>query len=98
MPSKTVPKELNDKMYFVTLTVRHWYYIFDRYDRWEILQSSLEFCQKNKRLKIYAYVFMLNHIHLIIESLDVSGFLRDFKKYTATELMKNLQKYEPQFA
>ena len=39
---------------------------------------------------------MTNHIHLIIKSLDVSGFIRDFKKHTAYELMKNLKISEPE--
>ena len=40
-------------------------------------------------------VFMLNHIHLIVESSDVSGFIRDFKKYTSKELKKNIIATEP---
>jgi len=94
MPSIRVSKELNSAMYFITFTVKRWYYIFDRYNRWEIILNSLQFCQKNKKLKIYAYVFMLNHIHLIIKSPDSAGFIRDFKKHTAYELMKNLQQTE----
>ncbi len=38
---------------------------------------------------------MLNHIHLIISSPDVSGFIRDFKKFTSKELRKNIEKTEP---
>lgn len=95
MPWKQIAQELNDQIYFLTFTVNHWYYIFDRYNRWEIIENSLNYCIKNKGLKIYAYVFMLNHIHLIVEAPDVSGFVRDFKKYTAGEIIDNLRKNEP---
>jgi REP element-mobilizing transposase RayT len=57
--------------------------------------DSLKYLQKNKHLKIHAYVFMLNHIHLIIQSPDVSGAIRDFKSYTAKELLKNIKETEP---
>ncbi len=96
MPSKRICKEGNNGFYFLTFTVQHWYYIFDRYDRWEILKNSLNYCIENKELSVMAYVFMLNHIHLIVHSPDVAGFVRDFKKHTSRELMKNIQKYEPQ--
>ncbi len=98
MPSLRINEELNDEIYFITCTVNRWYYVFDRYDRWDILSDSLIHCQEHKELRVYAYVFMLNHIHLLVQSSDVSGFLRDFKKYTALELFKNIKKTEPRVA
>ncbi len=77
------------------MTVKRWYYLFDRHYRWNILADSLNYCRKNKGLKIYGFVFMLNHIHLIIHSPDVSGFIRDFKRFTSGELRKNIAKTEP---
>ena len=38
---------------------------------------------------------MLNHIHLIINSNDVSGFIRDFKKFTSKRLKENIADTEP---
>ncbi len=38
---------------------------------------------------------MLNHLHLIVRSPDMIGFLRDFKKYTTKELIKNIRQHEP---
>jgi len=95
MPSQRVSKEYNSATYFLTLTVQHWYYIFDRHNRFQILADSLTYCQKNKQLKIYAYVFMLNHLHLIVSSPDVIGFIRDFKKFTSKEIQKSIAAFEP---
>ena len=95
MPSVRVKNELNDGIYFLTFTVKRWYYLFDRHQRWEILLDSLIYCQKNKDIKIYSWVFMLNHIHLIINSNDVSGFIRDFKKFTSKRLKENIADTEP---
>ena len=86
MPTARISSELNSGIYFLTPTIWNWYYIFDRHDRWQILADSLIYCQKNKGLKIYSYVFMLNHLHLIVGSKDVAGFVRDFKRHTSTEL------------
>ena len=38
---------------------------------------------------------MLNHIHLLIQSPDVSGFIRDFKSFTSKEIKKNILATEP---
>ena len=95
MPSPRIPKEHNSATYFLTFTIKNWYYIFDRHNRFEILANSLIYCQKHKQLKIHAYVFMLNHIHLIISSPDAIGFVRDFKKFTSKEIQKNIIAFEP---
>jgi REP element-mobilizing transposase RayT len=96
MPINRVNKSVNQGFYFITPTIQNWYYLFDRHHRWQILCDSLKFCQVNKGLKIYAYVFMLNHAHLVIQSPDVIGFLRDFKKFTSKKLIENLREFEPQ--
>ena len=56
MPTKRVNIHQNDKIHFITLTIKHWYYIFDRHNRWNILSDSLKYCQEHKALKIYAFL------------------------------------------
>ena len=38
---------------------------------------------------------MLNHLHLIVGSPDIAGFLRDFKQYTSRKLIENIKETEP---
>lgn len=95
MPKNRVKKDSNEGFYFITPTIWNWYYIFDRHNRWQILADSIKHCQENKGLEVYAYVFMLNHLHMIIKSPDVSGFLRDFKKFTSKCLRENIIQTEP---
>ena len=95
MPSLRINKNLNDQIYFLTFTVKNWYYFFDRHNRWKILEQSLMYWKKYKNLKIFHYVFMLNHMHLLISSPDVDGFVRYFKGFTSQEFHKNIQKTEP---
>jgi len=95
MPSVRISKELTTGFYYLTFTVRNWYYIFDRHNRFQILADSLKYCRKNKGLKIYAYVFMINHLHLIVSGNDIIGFIRDFKRHTSKEIQNNIIATEP---
>ena len=85
MPSRRVAAELNAGTYYLTLTVQRWYYLFDRYNRWQIMTDSIRYCQDNKGLEVNGYVFMLNHIHFIVTSPELAGFLRDFKRFTTAK-------------
>lgn len=38
---------------------------------------------------------MLNHLHLIVTSPDMAGFIRDFKKFTSKRIKQNLETHEP---
>lgn len=95
MPSVKINRELNSGWYFITFTTVHWYYLFDRHNRWNILANCLTYCANNKDLTLYSFVFMLNHVHLICSSPDMAGFVRDFKKFTTRELKKNIETTEP---
>ena len=95
MPSKRISSDLNTGTYYLTLTIQRWYYLFDRHNRWEILADSLRYCIDTKGVELNGYVFMLNHLHLIVTSPDVSGFIRDFKKFTSKKFKENLQNNEP---
>ncbi len=94
MPSVRIAKELKDKIYFVTFTVHNWYYLFDRHHRFEVLEDSFVFCQKNKGLKIFAFVFMLNHLHFIGTAPDMIAVIRDMKTFLAKKLKKNITETE----
>ena len=91
MPSRRVATELNAGTYYLTLTVQRWYTLLDRYNRWQIMSDSIRYCQDNKGLELNGYVFMLNHIHLIVTSPDMAGFLRDFKRFTTAKFKANLE-------
>ena len=94
MPSVRIHRSESNQVYFVTFTVKNWYYLFDRYDRFEILEKSFVYCQKHKNLRIYAFVFMLNHLHFIGKAEDLSAVIRDMKTFLSKELKKNIQHNE----
>ena len=83
----------NEKAYFLTLTVVGWIDVFTRKNHKLALIKSLEYCQKEKGLVLFGYCVMPSHIHLIARSegnYTLSDILRDFKKHTSKELIKQI--------
>lgn len=81
-------------IYFVTFSVVKWIDVFTRNLYKDILLDSLTFCQKNKGLRIFAYVIMTNHVHLIISSKEgfyLENIMRDLKKFTSAEIIKAIK-------
>lgn len=80
-----------DALHFITITVVGWVDIFTRMQYKDIIIESLKFCVQNKGLKLYAYVIMTNHLHLIVSAdAGISDIIRDFKKFTSKEILKLL--------
>jgi REP element-mobilizing transposase RayT len=78
--------------YYLTLQVIDWVDIFTRKVYRDIVIDSLDYCRKNKGLEIRAYVIMSNHIHIMISAKNenLSAVLRDFKRHTATKILKTI--------
>ncbi|MBZ0098738.1 MAG: transposase [Taibaiella sp.] len=81
-------------VYFITCTIVQWVDVFSRREYADIIVNSLKYCREHKGLEIFAWVIMSNHIHLIIsckEGYNLSDILRDFKKYTATQIVHAIE-------
>lgn len=68
-----------------------WIPIFTRKPYFEVLIDSLQFCRQHKGLKIYAYVILDNHLHLVVGGDRLTDILRDFKSYTAKRVIALLE-------
>ena len=77
--------------HFLTCTVLHWLPIFTNKESVQIVIDSLKYLQKQDNMKIYAYVILENHLHLIASSNDIRKTMQKFKSYTAYELLKLLK-------
>lgn len=76
------------------MTVVYWIDVFSRRDYKDIIVESLNYCIANKGLNLYAWIIMSNHIHIVgkVETeLGMSGFLRDFKKFTSKKIVELIQ-------
>lgn len=80
-------------IYFVTFTVHQWVDVFTRTLYRDIILESLRYCQEAKGLKIFDWVVMSNHIHLIVSSQaeNLSDIIRDFKKFTSKKIVQAIE-------
>ena len=81
-------------LHFITFATVQWVDALSRPLYKDLIIESLNFCQREKGLKVYAYVIMSNHIHLIAsakEGANLSDILRDFKKFTSKQLIAEVK-------
>lgn len=72
------------EVYFITITVIDWVDIFTRPKYKHIILDSQAYCQQKKGLKIYVWVLMSNHLHMLVSvglEHTVADVVRDFKKF-----------------
>ncbi|KAA3640780.1 MAG: transposase, partial [Bacteroidetes bacterium] len=84
-----------NSIHFVTLTTVGWIDVFTGKKYRDLILESLSFCQKQKGLIVFAFVIMSNHLHMIVrakEGKKLSNLLRDFKKFTAQEIIALIKK------
>jgi REP element-mobilizing transposase RayT len=77
--------------HFLTCTVINWMPLFTRPQTVEIIFNALQYRQEHNGWKIYGYVFLENHIHMIIQSEELSEELSRFKSFTARKLIDYLE-------
>ncbi|MGE0636471.1 MAG: transposase [Bacteroidia bacterium] len=80
--------------YYLTFQIVYWIDLFSRKSYCDIVIESLKHCQKEKGLEIFAWVIMSNHVHIIARSTtnDLSGTIRDFKKYTSKKIIEEIER------
>ena len=82
-----------DKAYFITLTVVDWVDVFTKKNHKLKIIGALKFCQKDKDLEIFGWCLMSNHLHIIARAggkFSLSEIIRDFKKFTAKEIIRQI--------
>ena len=78
--------------HFVTCTVLHWIPIFTRQQSVQILIDCIKFLQDKDALKVYAYVILENHMHMVVSSNDLHKTMQSFKHFTAKQILNMLKK------
>ena len=75
---------------FITSAIVGWVPIFTHGDHLKIMADTLNFCVNNKGLKVYAYVIMENHIHLVASSPNLPETMKSLKGFTAKKLIESV--------
>jgi hypothetical protein len=81
-------------IYFYTATILNWIHLLQS-DKFKlIILNSLTYLIEKERIKVYGFVIMPNHIHLIWENLSPNGKEAphaSFMKFTAHQFLTELK-------
>ena len=77
-------------IHFITSSIVGWIPIFTKEKYFDIIIKTLKYSKQYKKLHILSYVIMDNHIHAILSCDNLSKFMKEFKSYTAKEIIRNL--------
>lgn len=86
--------ELDHYPQFFTATILEWKQLLKPVKYKELIASSLQFLVQDKRVIVYGFVFMSNHIHLLWQiqpGHKREDVQRDFLKYTAQKIKYDLE-------
>src|SRR5688572_6555774 len=78
-------------LYFVTSSTVDWIPLFQEEKFIEILIEAFKFYQDARGFKIYSYVILDNHFHLIASAPDLSNIMRSLKRYSASKIIAELK-------
>lgn len=77
--------------YFLTCTVLNWMPLFTRPQTSDIILEALRHRHEKDEWKIYGYVILENHMHMIVQTMNLSAELPRFKSFTARKLIDHLK-------
>jgi putative transposase len=86
------------KLYFFTATIIHWKPLLAQDKYKDIIMDSLKNLVERHKIKVYGYVIMPNHIHLIWELTEMNGKESphtSFMKFTSHAIQKDLRETSP---
>jgi len=69
--------------HFLTCTIVAWLPVFTRPEAFQIIYDSWQWFRERQRLKIFGYVILENHLHLIASGAQLAKDVGMFKSYTA---------------
>jgi len=87
------------EIYFYTATITKWRNLLEPEKYKLLVLNSLKYLVKSRKIAVYGYVIMPNHIHLIWELLEVNGKEypnASFMKYTSHLIQKDLRINDPE--
>jgi REP element-mobilizing transposase RayT len=92
-------KIITEYPHFFTATILEWKKLLkpDKYK--DIIVNSMKFLVSRQRVIIYGFVIMINHIHIVWQmkaGISRSNLQRDFLKFTAQKIKRDLSKNHPQ--
>jgi len=78
-------------IYFISFAVVEWIDVFTRAQYKDIVIDSLDFCQREKGMEIFAWCIMSNHVHLVFRRIGGQKpelLIGDLKRFTSKAIVK----------
>ncbi|MCB0001340.1 MAG: hypothetical protein M9927_18495 [Anaerolineae bacterium] len=87
-------------VYFLTFSIIQWLPVFISEEPCRIVCNSLNFCHREKHLRINAFVIMPTHLHLIVfdagfGTIRLQHTLTALRKFTGQQLSRYCDQYLP---
>jgi putative transposase len=89
---------MEEHMLFFTASIQNWIPLLENEKYKKIIMNSLKFMTENRRIYLYGFVIMPNHIHLVWkmhEGKKLQDVQRDFLKFTAQTIKFDLIETNP---
>ena len=93
-----MPAFITEYPQFFTASIKGYHKLLEEDKYKDIIIDSLRFLVEDKRIVLYSFVIMSDHIHLIWQMqplIHPQHVQRDFLKYTAQKIKFDLQKNNP---
>ena len=71
----------------MTCTLVGWLVLFTRPEAVQIVFDSCKFMDKEKGFRLFGYVILENHLHLIASAPQLSNAIKSLKMYTARKII-----------
>ena len=78
--------------YFMTWTIVGWLPVFTRPEAVEIIFHSWRYLQREREFRLFGYVILENHLHLIASAPELSSVIQSSKSYTAKQIIELLER------
>jgi putative transposase len=78
--------------YFITSTIVIWIPVFNNKQNLDALIEAITYSQQQKEFKVFDYVVMPEHFHLICSSDKLVIIIQSIKSYTAKRIIENYEK------
>ena len=84
----------NEHPYFLTCTIVGWVAVFTRPEAVQIIFDSWEFLRREKGFRLFGYVVLENHLHLIASAPNLANAIKSFKMFTARQIIDLLDRHQ----
>lgn len=86
------------EVYFWTSTIKDWKHLLKKDYYKELIIEQLQWLKHRNKIKIYSYVIMPNHMHIVWEMLEQNGKKMphaSFNKWTSSQFLSDLKAHHP---